>query len=318
MVERFNLLHLSDLHFADTSGLKDREAIIVNLMARFRGAANQDIAEALAFEVFSMRDTVDAVLITGDLAITGRAEDLALAKDYVGKPAVEGWLSKDQAPTLATGQLPVWLLPGNHDRYHDSLGTPGCKEFDSMFADYWDVGQGVKSFEIDSGRGRLDVVCGDLSLQDSKDSTSRRGRWGQGRAYKALIRAMVERSSAIKAENTGRSHCGIIWAVHFPPHYPGGDESLQLINGKDLIEAAGEVGIEYILCGHQHRAVKVRLDDSLKVKEILCAGSATELKMGQENWFHLCNIEVGHSGEVEVRSKDFLWDRKSAGFYPFG
>ena len=63
------------------------------------------------------RDRLDCVIVTGDLATTGRDIDMALARAYFFGQLPESWLPINAAPNLMRElTCPIVTLPGNHDR----------------------------------------------------------------------------------------------------------------------------------------------------------------------------------------------------------
>jgi 3',5'-cyclic AMP phosphodiesterase CpdA len=82
------------------------------------------LAHAVAEFVYTERNGLDAIIITGDLATTGLPADLLPAERYVTEACTDKWLTSRQAPSLASHDLPIFLIPGNHDRYQDEVGTP--------------------------------------------------------------------------------------------------------------------------------------------------------------------------------------------------
>ena len=88
------ILHLSDIHFK-TSKAWDQDPVL-RALARYIG---EEVKAGI---------TPDLVVITGDLAFSGTAEEYALART---------WLDEQLWPALG-GDLPrehLLLVPGNHD-----------------------------------------------------------------------------------------------------------------------------------------------------------------------------------------------------------
>jgi 3',5'-cyclic AMP phosphodiesterase CpdA len=98
MNEPIRLLHLSDIHFrADKTW--DSDPVLRALAVYIR----REVGEGL---------TPDLVVITGDLAHAGKAEEYQLAREWLDR---ELWpvLTADRAEPLPRGRL--LLVPGNHD-----------------------------------------------------------------------------------------------------------------------------------------------------------------------------------------------------------
>src|SRR5262245_50791390 len=92
------ILHISDLHFA-------AQPWQIGLPERFRAwrrnmsgvpapvsSQNEYCASYLAGFAFFRRDDYDAILVSGDLAITGKQTDLQAAHDFLFHPPDRGYV----------------------------------------------------------------------------------------------------------------------------------------------------------------------------------------------------------------------------------
>ena len=258
---------------------------------------------------FIRRFEHDAILVTGDLATTGEEIDLREAAELsLGTPK-ERWLTGAMRPTLQGAQLPVIVLPGNHDRFDGPTAVPpfwasGGRNFDAHFEDWRSVS--AVAFTLKAPLPQTDaltVVCGDLTLIEDADADGLWGRLGQGCAYETVLARMVELSS--KARSFGPT--AVLWAVHFPPQFPGEDAVMRLLNAESLLKKATSVGVSHILSGHTHQPL-VYKPVKFPTVEVHCAGTACSLSSPTANAFHSRSFEV--TGEVieNVRYCDFVWN----------
>jgi predicted MPP superfamily phosphohydrolase len=114
------LVHVTDLHFTtDEAGLEQRRRVIRNRL-------KEDLDKILATKV---GQPADAVLVTGDVAYSGRPEEYQVASD---------WLENLVEPA-ATGPVPVLVVPGNHDVDWNKIG-PTHKGHRAIIGDVPDHG----------------------------------------------------------------------------------------------------------------------------------------------------------------------------------
>jgi 3',5'-cyclic AMP phosphodiesterase CpdA len=302
----YRLLHLSDFHVAGASlsGAFGREFLESfgpgNLFGLFARPASRTKLMAVAEVAYRLKP-LDAILITGDLANRGDRTSLQAALAIVERAAGSAWKGHDGQPTLQAAGAKIYLLPGNHDRYDQTLGFSGAggRDFDEVFKTYWNVGQGVSSIHLD---GELGVVFGDLTLARVGDAQGPGASWGQGRAYPERVAFMELETKHLKAKHAG---IAILWAVHFAPRFERLDHSLRLLEEDRLLEAAQRQGIRHLLCGHTHVArhyftANPRL-------EILCTGTAAQAG-NPSNTIHLIEIETkkGSIHRFEPSALDFI------------
>lgn len=264
----FRILHLSDLHLAK------RHNEVGFLHALLRGAP-ADCTTAwlsahhprkllrLILFVQYYATKLDAILITGDLATSGRKADLSRALQVVDSSPItdSAWFSspsQNLSATLRRGDVPVKLMPGNHDRYEGRLPfLPGNKTFDTVFKDYWKAGQGVQTQIILRGRtdtNQLAVISADCTLLSEGDATvPRLGHFGQGKAYSILIDCLEKETKLVRKSPEPTA---VIWALHFAPKLASRKLLLRLIKDDDLMLSAESNDVQFILCGHLHETIK--------------------------------------------------------------
>ena len=196
------LLHLSDLHV--TAGTHWPPP------SRFDPAVLEDLARSAYF----LRDHYDALLISGDLGDTGEMVDLAPAFDFLyagAQPSSTPWLSARRKPTLQGAGKPVFLLPGNHDRYQSWPGaTPAGTNFDTVFSRDWPVGiGGVHEIPLPDNRNPfLCLLFADFTLASSKQATWPLGKWGQGYVYPKRLTKEASREDKGSPSQERRSRVG--------------------------------------------------------------------------------------------------------------
>ena len=192
------------------------------------------MALALARFVFAYRDDFDAILVTGDLSDWGHPADFVAAKQFLFAPVGTDaggrsllYLANDKKPTLQgkRSNCPIYVMPGNHDRYTNQRGHPGGAEFESAFGPQWDhalagtnttpVNDGVRTIFItdNTARHTLAVVCADCCLRTADVLTrGKRQILGQGLVTPGVLtRLQVETDAARKIGGAS----SVVWAISF-------------------------------------------------------------------------------------------------------
>ncbi|MEO5373067.1 MAG: metallophosphoesterase [Alphaproteobacteria bacterium] len=287
----FNILHLSDFHFGsppNRPGFDPKQK--VTSLGRCLGGLRrnmfmttyrEDISEALSDFIWKKAPEIDVAVITGDVATTADIADLDLASDYVRR--------------ISEYDTPIFLLPGNHDRFADALCRPGELAFEQQFPAYWTSGSSVRHLVVEKDGMCLAVVGVDLSLKSEDGSQlSNLHLCGRGKAYEERIREARRRTARLREKYEG---IGVIWAVHFPPEFPEQDDSLHLDSGSELLEAATAVGVDHILAGHRHAMRVYHCGNAL----VISAGTSMAAYRDNEvNVIHEVLMDVD-SGNVTLR-----------------
>lgn len=336
-MQSFRLLHLSDLHLATKAGINNRitdgDIIKIVLQARpvdwpsfvFAPSFEKFAADALAVHisgVYEDEDAYDAIIVTGDIATTGGLDDLKAARDFVITPSTGGsWLKDDRTPTLNGGddEIRMILMPGNHDRFIPTFENgrpsfqyqPGGTNFDRVFNDIWTAGKGVETFTITRGDEQLVVLCADFTLDRLRDSVGAWGWLGQGIVYEHRLNRLNHLTRCLQEQDNPPA---IIWAIHFPPHFPDIEPNKRLIWQDDIISAAAELKIGFILSGHMHHQIRYSLSGDGSTL-VLCAGTATACcSEVRQNQFQELDFNV--NGDVIVLSdvEEFVLTDEDAAF----
>jgi 3',5'-cyclic AMP phosphodiesterase CpdA len=245
-------------------------------------------------------DTLNGIIITGDIATTGRQFDLDRALEVV---------EKEIAPIC----LDLGVLPGNHDRWIPhrkgrnsallSLGyDPGGKDFHATFRDFWGPGD-VRTFRFFDDKFCVAVVAADLSLRESSHAGIPRiiNKHGQGKAYEDVLTELE--NATLTAANDSEFKTVVVWAIHFPPYNPDIADDLRLIEEKELIDKAEWLGVSTILTGHSHipRAYGIPTYQA----RVFCAGSVCEYNQSKNNFFIVTVEDLGNDYRVGLKNYEF-------------
>ena len=327
------ILHASDLHISSASNITSPfdhftpgtlfDAVVEKmLVSTYDPAVLLRLADFIHAQ--AARGALDAVLLTGDIATTGDIDDLNKALDFIEAtpdPRLPS-LTTEKAPTLGGLDIPVWLLPGNHDRYKVGprytmsglIYAPGGEEFDAVFEEYW---QGpVMSFSSSKYglnyyepiiRDRLAVVVVgvDFNLLATDNCDRPYGWLAQGKVYDDILNKLgdVTMDRVRECQTQGSTHVCVIWAMHFPPKYPKISPYLKLIESELLILRANRCGIKAILAGHTHDPVRYRRPE-MKF-DVFCAGTASQAFAPGGNHCRVLEVTSDHSGNISIASEDY-------------
>lgn len=346
---RFRIAQISDLHFghtadwtnptegpvADTTLRKARAAVEALIKNRFKGGVGSilypstfsaDMAQSLLIELDRSLFNLDAIVITGDLATTGEEGDLILARQYLEGKVPEDWNPLGGLPSLVSRACPVVTLPGNHDRYDGKALLPMSRRFEGIFGDAWDLGNGtvvsspsygdrVRLLPLAKSDGALVICMADLSLDGAHAGEGGFGWIGQGRVTDTVVDAMTRATqNAVEDAGIDGLPTAAIWAVHFPPLYPGVDPSLRLLDESILVEAAHRARVSAILAGHTHEALTYELAPSQGEGNVpvYCCGSSTGVSKNGQYTYTV--FEVDTSNGAGVNATNFVWNPGTESF----
>jgi 3',5'-cyclic AMP phosphodiesterase CpdA len=309
------ILHASDFHICKYLNVRQmsKRALgnISDTLRNFTFAPSYCPYKLARFVRFVRRvkDSVDAIIITGDIATTGRRFDLEEALNAVHE--------------ITAASVPVYLLPGNHDRWTPhrkghysairSLGyDPGGKDFHEVFGEFWE--KDVRSFRKAKDGFAVRIVAADFSLRQPDDCqfvddiSKRINQHGQGKVHSDILQEMVNATSDLQSFDT--ENVVTIWAVHFPPMFPNIDSHLKLLGEDLLVERARELGVLAIVAGHTHEALPYPSPD--RSFYVLCAGTLTEYSPSK-NQFYIVSLEDSGNG-CQVGLENYELDSKTDEF----
>ncbi|MEM8782518.1 MAG: metallophosphoesterase [Planctomycetota bacterium] len=307
-METFRLIHLSDLHF-DT-GTRGHSPSLV-----------EDVAEWVYNRCQDADAPVDAIVITGDLADYGGRDALELAHRFVHSPPAPAsdpfgapYVNADYEATLAANGLPIFLLPGNHDRWdrRKQWGWVGAGNttFDQVFHSDWPSGHnGVYPFPpLQRGQEQLQVIGADACLPGTEYASPLRNPgsvMGQGYAPQPTIDRLVAASAV--ARHRGRA---FLWAIHFPPFFYPYDWrvwkiALRLRREKQVAHAATAADVPLMLTGHTHEQRHYQVKNTATSPWVQCAGCCGKPTGDVNTSVHIVelDVEVGQViGQARVRN----------------
>jgi DNA repair exonuclease SbcCD nuclease subunit len=300
------ILHVSDLHISKYPFLKQfnrrspgnfYDAVRHGTYAASHGT---DKLRALVNLVYRLREELRAVLITGDIATTGLDYDLLLALAFVeGTPDAHDSRTSDSFPTISGAGIPVFLLPGNHDRYKSFLKrlgyAAGGRLFHHLFHRHWD--DDVRVCPIVNSDLAVGIVAADLSLRSWRDAEGPNylvNQYSQGKVYPDILEKCVRETAAFREQHREIPNVFVIWAVHFPA-IPGQEETyMKLQDRGDLIATADRNRVSLLLSGHTHDPFEFK--SPRHAFRALGTGSATQSDSPEGNYCQVISIENSAGG----------------------
>ena len=344
---KINILHISDLHLAKTSVrgelLRVNALIETETYQRFASGETAASFNPLAIDVVSdfvnkYKDSLDAILITGDISTTGSNEDLEESLDIItgnGEDRGFGKTTKNRNTVFNFPQgLPVFLLPGNHDRYNNEglILKQGSDNFDKVFHDFW--ADNVQTNIVTKENICVGIIAADFSLKNNADShvsydllehlyrsigikhatpAQILAGLAQGRVYDEILTNLINQTNKFISDcEANEKQAFIIWAIHFPPKFPIHNkgyiqylteiknEYKKLIDEDNLLSAAAGLGVDAILAGHWHKPEFYTIGDT----NINCSGSTTQFMLDEDeildNFCHIFTVDVSEGFNIYV------------------
>lgn len=310
MVTRFRIAHVSDLHLAEKQGdlgLNDLSNPLQQAMALtgcllkknyrpWMTSYQVDYLRALAANLtgscFYNKAPYDGFVFSGDIATTGLQEDMAVAAAFIrGQP-----IHRTASTLLSIPPEKVVVAPGNHDRYFGRTLKPTSAEFErpKHFGENWTTQpqsnehkrSHVNARVLTKNGTRLGIVCADFSYTDQNCPWLIPRYLGGGKVEPHVLSDLVNATKKLQDEGTP-----CIWVTHHAPISRKTGLFLRLKNAQLLGDAANDLGVRYILCGHTHYAVcthyaKTSQRSTNRVR-VICAGTATSAGKGDRVFYDI-------------------------------
>lgn len=319
-MDTFRLLHVSDLHmgvrarvvgFPDSLSMQPYPAGTPALLAP--SSYDPHLTDAAARWMYRHAGLYDVILVTGDLATSGNPADLRVASGYLFDPVNIGYLSQAGTATLQAAGTPIYILPGNHDRFDGWYLGPGGVEFDAVFGQTcWAAGQGAQTLVVLQAANceRLALIGADFTLLSYRHANGLFGYLGQGRVYQTILTALAQATQLVRQAHG--ADLAVVWAVHFPPDFAGIDPNLSLLDQHLLVTAASACDVHHVFCGHTHEPREYPASDPQVT--VHCAGTATQYVTQHGNVFHDLEIDVAAGVATATRRTDIVWNQAAGDF----
>jgi Icc-related predicted phosphoesterase len=319
-VTRFTYVHITDLHLCQKASRVNvqylmqrnlRHRIDTGIEQAFRlGIASlaqpasyiPHIVSGVAQFCLQWRDAADGIIISGDIATTSMAVDMAAARVFVLEPARQGFMTDRKMPTLEPSNLAVYITPGNHDRYLNNLAAPNSKTFELTFGNQLSNFNGYVGYWVsEKDDARVAFLYADFSLRTRSDAEycAPFFAYGQGRAYQDVLDDLKNRTLKLREEF---GELTIVWITHFAPFDCG--EGLKFIDYATVTAAAVSLGVLCTLCGHTHKSAKFQTGGHT----IYCGGSAGCADSPDNSRVQVINVDVeASSRDSKVSRQSFEW-----------
>lgn len=281
------------------------------------------------------KDKLDAVLITGDLATTGTRDDIKRVSKFLRakfnpKSPYKSSETDYTGGTLSAVKIPVFYLAGNHDRFVPTLKRhrrflpiffmPGGREFDQLL-----LGNNrdpIRAIELSTKpsngkRLRVVILAADFSLEHFSDREGFYGWLAQGKAYSDIRRQLRVETERLRRQKMEDENLCVLWAIHFPPEYPGRPKHGKLLGGDKLINEANRAGVNAVLAGHTHEQLTYR--NPSMIFEVFCCGTTTQyepltmplerdaLDVKKGNLFQIITVSADEAGRIKLSATGYRY-----------
>ena len=326
-MEEFRVTHLSDLHLgrdANVSGFHHhaptryhiakifgqywKRKNLVSLTGTYDSLATGALLEELGNDELLPSDSkTDAILISGDICSVGYLQELQFARNFL----LHG-------VNLKRVQFPVEkmvIMPGNHDRYR-GWPTPflsGSANFEHVdaFDEKWSPGNEAVSpsaslvrerrIPAKKNKGGLSILCADfaLSFAESSRISPFLLHFNGGSVKDEVLSSLARLTAAARDDGYA-----VVWAIHYPPKFPGHWRQ-QLRGYKRLLVEAKGLGVRHIFAGHTHEQLQYEVGGV----HVHCAGTPTSHGSKEYKFLrHKIYVNPRNSEVLAVRSEH--WVRK--------
>lgn len=308
---RFNVIHLSDLHFGNPKVNKIKQ---------------DDSFRKLVNKIYSLHElnTIDYIIISGDIGYTGKKEDY-LEDEKIDKICTAGNFIKFLNQKFNRSHFPkIIVCPGNHDLFDGTFNGRVDEKKAFEFEDKY-----LKKFSADSLKIDHHLVskfrwynkfCETYKERiikpQTKDASS---SYLYGYSYFEQIKtAFVVINSAWLATPNRKSNQGhlyvnkriveniyfevkeknpeiVITIMHHPPYWLNWSERFDTTNRKSPIMQTIVNNSEFILAGHEHCNI-LPPDNLLSNSLFFITGATFEKPLKEEdsylNAFHMLEINI--------------------------
>jgi 3',5'-cyclic AMP phosphodiesterase CpdA len=267
---------------------------------------------------------LDAVVLTGDLATTGRKSDIDEVKKFFTANPNPKLPYKSNEPhykgaTLAAVSIPKIFLPGNHDRFRPTYRlyggvpiyfAPNEVHFDGLGIDYRANPVKIETLPQPKGATGLAVtiLAADFTLHKLGDHQGRFGWLAQGKAtggtHQPILDRLIAETRQAKLQKQKDEVLCVLWCIHFPPSFPGIENTNRLLGEADVLKAAHDEGVDGILAGHTHEQLTYSRPTSKC--PVYCCGTTTQYEprsmpggpdehnLQKGNFFQILSITSDH------------------------
>lgn len=328
---RASFLHISDLHISKFPNLKTCSKRTIEEWAE--GVSNHAYCasydpgrlKGIVQLAHDVRERIDAIVITGDIATTGLTRDLTPSYNFIyGSPDEKDIRTSKGFPTLAGTGLSVLALPGNHDRYKKLLKKfgyiPGGKHFDRIFAEHWNDEK--KLLPIVKDDLAVGVIGADFNLlcwQDSDAIKSPVGFYAQGRVYDKVLAELEGKTDEFVKEHLYDREIVLVWAVHFPPDASVEiDPSSELIGSENLLASADKNKVFLMVSGHLHNPFQLSSPSTKVVPDLWnfdIFGAGTASQFNSENHCQIITLDNSEE-DLGVGLEHFWFSEIDDAFIP--
>jgi hypothetical protein len=214
----------------------------------------------------------------------------------------------------------ILVMPGNHDRFFGTLPLlSGSKRFehDDAFGPRWDQSPKVRlrpeyvcehKIPGPSGDPGLSIICADFALSWRHSIQKPVLHLDEGLVEDSTLAALIQATTSAQEDGWA-----VVWAIHFPPNFPGEVFRKKLRGFRRLLAAARACEVDYIFSGHTHKQIAYRTGFHSSPVTVFCAGTA--MCDGAENHaFFLHEVLVLDRKVNDVSTREYTFS--SAGIKP--
>lgn len=280
------IVHFADLHLGvETYGRIDPATGLSSRLDDFLGALDQLVD-------FALHDDIDLVLFCGD-AYKSRDPGQTYQREFARR-----------IRRLSEGNVPVFLLVGNHD-LPNAIGRATAVEiFDTLGVNHVTVASQPQTHRVETRHGALQIIALPwirrsklLSREDSKNLTVEKlNEKVEGILADWLRAEVAAQSPDLPTIVAGHlSHSGAV---------PGSEKTMMM--GRDYIMLQSNLAnpaFDYVALGHMHNRQKV--DSPVP---IVYPGSLQTIDFGdegQDKGFYVVQLDEAARRGERVRSYDF-------------